>query len=262
MHSVTVISKERNYSVCVSSIPRLIKCDMVFWINIMCTKFICFDCRGKYGAWTVTDMEGAMDCLKNGDAGLNEVARLYNVPKATLKRHVDNKNKYANGNKKYSGRPTSLPAELESILVQHCLELESMMIGLTRHDLMDLAYQLAEINQLDHSFNREKKSASKHWFYDFMKRHHELSLRQAEATSTARARGFNKRSVGEYFDKLEALIDKHSFDAAHVDESGITTVQKPGKVIGRRGKKQVGSFTSGERGFTTTVVCCFSASGT
>ena len=178
---------------------------------------------------------------------------------------MDNKNKYANGNKNYSGRPTSLPAELESILVQHCLELESMMIGLTRHDLMDLAYQLAEKNQLDHSFNRENKSASKHWFYDFMKRHPELLLRQAEATSTARARGFNKRSVGEYFDKLEALIAKHSFDAAHifnVDESGITTVQKPGKVIGRRGKKQVGSLTSGERGFTTTVVCCFSASGT
>ena len=71
----------------------------------MCTKFICFDCRGKYGAWTVTDMEDAMDCLKNGDAGLKEVARLYNVPKATPKRHVDNQNKYyANGNKKYSGR--------------------------------------------------------------------------------------------------------------------------------------------------------------
>ena len=105
----------------------------------------------------------------------------------------------------------------------------------------------------------------KHWFYDFMKRHPELSLRQAEATSTARARGFNKRIVGEYFDKLEALIDKHRFDAAHifnVDESGITTVQKPGKVIARRGKKQVGSLTSDERGFTTTVLCCFSASGT
>ena len=45
----------------------------------MCKKFICFDCRGKYGAWTVTDMEDAIDCRKNGDAGLNEVARLYNV---------------------------------------------------------------------------------------------------------------------------------------------------------------------------------------
>ena len=179
---------------------------------------------------------------------------MYNIPKATLKRYLGNKNKYANGNKKYSGRPTALPAALEAVLVEHCLELEATMIGLTRQDLMQLAYQLASINKLEHSFNPEKNPASKHWFYDFMKRHPQLALQQSEATSTARANGFNRTSVGEYFDKLTALIDKHSFDALHIfnmDESGITTVQKPGKVIGRRGKKQVGSLTSGERGFTT-----------
>ena len=209
-------------------------------------------------------MDRAIESFRNGDAGLNEVAKMYNTPKATLKRHLENKNKYANGNKKYSGRPTALPAALEAVLVQHCLELEAMTIGLTRQDLMQLAYQLASINKLEHSFNPEKNPANKHWFYDFMRRHRQLVLRQSEATSTARANGFNRTSVGEYFDKLTALIDKHSFDALHIfnmDESGITTVQKPGKVIGRRGKQQVGSLTSGERGFTMTVVCCFSASG-
>ena len=50
----------------------------------------------------------------------------------------------------------------------------------------------------------------KNRFYDFVKRHPEWSLRQAEATSTVRARGFNKMTDGEYFDTLEALIDKHS----------------------------------------------------
>ena len=42
----------------------------------------------------------------------------------------------------------------------------------------------------------------------------------------------------------------------------MTTVHKTGRVIGRRGKKPVGSLISGERGFTTTYGCCFSASGT
>ena len=66
---------------------------------------LCCTVENKLYYSTTTDMEDAMDCLKNGDAGLKEVARLYNVPKATLKRHVDNQNKYyANGNKKYSGR--------------------------------------------------------------------------------------------------------------------------------------------------------------
>ena len=59
-------------------------------------------------------------------------------------------------------------------------------------------------------------------------------------------------------------MDKHNLGPAYiynVDESGITTVQKPGKVIDRRAKKQVGSLTSAERGFTTAVVCCVSAAG-
>ena len=39
-------------------------------------------------------------------------------------------------------------------------------------------------------------------------------------------------------------------------------MQKPGKVIARCGKRQVGALRSGERGFATTVVACYSASGT
>lgn len=49
----------------------------------------------------------------------------------------------------------------------------------------------------------------------------------------------------------------------NVDESGFSTVQKKNqKVIGRRGKHQVGGISSGVRGVkNTTVVCCTSAAG-
>lgn len=97
-----------------------------------------------------------------------------------------------------------------------------------------------------------------------MRRHPELSLRQAEATSITRAKGFNRESVHEFYDKLETLVDTYWFDATNifnVDESGITTVQKPGRVFGKIGKRQIGSLTSGERGFTTTVVCSMTAGG-
>ena len=46
-----------------------------------------------------------------------------------------------------------------------------------------------------------------------------------------------------------------------MDESGLTSVQKPGKVTSVKGKKQVGGLLSGERGQTTTIVCCMSAAG-
>lgn len=46
-----------------------------------------------------------------------------------------------------------------------------------------------------------------------------------------------------------------------MDESGLSTVQKPPKVLASTGRKQVGSLTSAERGQNITVVCCMSSTG-
>lgn len=45
-------------------------------------------------------MESALEALQTNEAGLNAAARQYNVPKATLKRRFDEKNKYATAAKK------------------------------------------------------------------------------------------------------------------------------------------------------------------
>jgi hypothetical protein len=83
--------------------------------------------------------------------------------------------------------------------------------------------------------------------------------------SVARSKGFNKENISQFFDILEKLVDENQIDALriyNVDESGFATVQKKSpKVIALRGKHQVGSISSGERGVTTTSVCCTSAAG-
>jgi len=45
----------------------------------------------------------------------------------------------------------------------------------------------------------------------------------------------------------------------NVDETGITTVQRPSKVIAPRGSKQVGKVTSAERGALVTIRCAVNA---
>lgn len=47
----------------------------------------------------------------------------------------------------------------------------------------------------------------------------------------------------------------------NVDETGVTVVHKPQKVLAPKGQKQVGAATSGERGKNVTICCCMSASG-
>lgn len=221
--------------------------------------------RGNYGQWSQANLEEALNAYRNNGVGLNECQRRYHVPKATLKRHLENKNKIANDKTKALGRPTDFSQEIENLLVKHIVKFEERMFGLTITDIRRLAYDLAEDNHISHRFNTEKRMAGKKWFYGFMRRHPQLSVRQPESTSIARAKGFNRERVQHFFDIFEQLVDKYKITANtifNVDESGISTVQKRmPKVVSLKGKRQVGGITSGERGVNTTAVCCLSAAG-
>ncbi len=98
-----------------------------------------------------------------------------------------------------------------------------------------------------------------------MKRNPQLSLHQPEATSMAHVLGFSEENVNGFFDILEKLVEEKGFDATtmyNVDESGFSTVQKKlEKVVGLRGKSQIGGLTSGEREINTAMVCCCNVAG-
>jgi hypothetical protein len=219
---------------------------------------------GKRAQWACEDMKRAMNAVKTQTMGLNEAARTYSVPKATLRRHVRRLNIHACDGVKRLGRSSDLPNDVEMDLLQHILLLESRFYGLTRESLMTLAYQMAKANGIKTRFNDTKQKAGNEWLRGFLSRHPEISLRIPEATSLARAAGFNRQRVGEFFKLLQKIAEEENLTAErvfNVDETGFTAVQKPQKVLARKGKHQVGSITSCERGRNITFVCCSSASG-
>lgn len=102
------------------------------------------------------------------------------------------------------------------------------------------------------------------WLKLFMERHPILSLRLPQATSIARATSFNKTNVATFFENYTGVLAKHTLDAKdiwNVDETGTTTVQKPDRVIARRGEKQVSAMTSAERGTLVTLALAGNAIG-
>lgn len=156
-------------------------------------------------------------------------------------------------------------ADQEAELVEYIKYMESRLFGLTTTELRHVAFQLAERNQLQHKFNTDNQKAGLDWLKGFLKRHPDLSLRSPEPTSAARAMGFNQVAVGKFFDLLTSLTDKFKFRPTriyNVDETGLTTVPKShSKVIAMRGRRQVGTLASGERGQLITAALSFSAAG-
>ena len=130
--------------------------------------------------------------------------------------------------------------------------METKFFGLITADVRRLAFQLAEKNGLLHPFSKIKQAAGSDWLSGFMTRHQNLSVRQPEATSLARSMAFNVVTKDNFFDILEKIQDEK--------ETGLTTVQgRPSRIIAKKGRKQVGSLTSAERGQLCTTVICMSA---
>lgn len=74
---------------------------------------------------------------------------------------------------------------------------------------------------------------------------------------------FNSHNVNSFFDNLQSALDRgFGPDTVwNVDETDVTTVQQPRKIIAQRGAKQVSSAVSQERGTLVTVCCGVNAMG-
>ena len=132
------------------------------------------------------------------------------------------------------------------------------LYGLTTIDVRRLAYDLAEKLGVQHNFSVETKLAGRDWLRGFFKRHEDLAIRRLQGTNIARAVGFNRPKVRQFFDLYRSQLEMCTYTSARIwnmDETGITNVQKPDKIVATKGMRQVGRVTSGERGANITVIC-------
>ena len=70
--------------------------------------------------------------------------------------------------------------------------------------------------------------------------------------------------MSAFYTNLATLLDKHKFSASQIwsaNEIGTKTVPVPTSVVDKKGKRQVGSIASGERGELVTTVCAVNVKG-
>lgn len=209
--------------------------------------------------WTEEMLKQAVRLVSEGKS-VKSVAVQFAIPRSTLRDRLKSEKTC----EPCMGRKPVFNKDQEKALAARVINLANMFYGITITDLRRLAFSVAEELKISHNFNKETQMAGEDWVSGFRKRNPQISLRKPSATSLSRVIGFNKSEVDLFFNNLENLMDKHKFPACRVhnmDETGISSVQKPGHILAPKGQKQVGGVTSWERGRNVTVVCAFSASG-
>ncbi|XP_046684823.1 MFS-type transporter clz9-like [Homalodisca vitripennis] len=222
------------------------------------------------GKWTEESMKAVVQSVLKGEKSIRESSQRYCVPKSSLSDRLKNLKRgqeavlKPNTDNKGTFQRT-FNEEQERMLYEHCKKLDAQLMPLNRTEFMKLAYQFAEVLKVKHRFNKSTKMARKAFYYDFMTKYEDLSLRTAQSTSLQRAVGFNKEQVSRFFDKLTELMTKYTFPPSRIfnaDETGVSVVHTSSlKVISSKGKKQVGKLTTAERGRNVTILLCINATG-
>jgi hypothetical protein len=198
-------------------------------------------------------MLSALEMVENGTA-LRKAAAAQDVNYKTLSRYVKIKNTTGsldNATFGYAKGRQMFPDALESCLVKYVVLAAQIFHGLTTLEVRKLAYDLATANDISKRPQwAENEMAGIDWAHSFTERHKdEIAIRTPEPTSIQRMTNFNQHNVNS-FTNLEKALERGFGPESiwNVDETGVTTVQRPYKVWAKRGAKQVGSVVSQDSG--------------
>jgi hypothetical protein len=147
--------------------------------------------------------------------------------------------------------------EEETRLATYLIGMSDMGYGLTHEGVMGLAYSIVEKAKRPHPF--QNGSAGRAWFEGFMRRNPKLTIRSPQSLSYCRALSGNKETIGDFFGKLGSLYGK--LNLVYCDETGVTIVFKPNKLVAELRKRHLYALSASEKGKIHTVLSCVSATG-
>ena len=214
------------------------------------------------------DLEAAIRFVTSKKMSIGQAAKQFEIKKSTLIFHLKKMKECGGKDYKYSPKKPKrvFSDEEDLLLVQYLHDAANMHYGLSLKQVRYLAYEYAIKNKkkVDPSWEINK-CAGEQWLRDFRKKYADkLSLRKPEATSLSRATAFNKENVSKVFNNYKIVLDRYNFEPNEIwncDETGISTVHVPPKILAPKGKKQIGGMTSAERGTNVTMIAAVNATG-
>lgn len=225
--------------------------------------------KGNYRNYEKQDMLRAAQMVREEGVSIYKASKDMNIAWTSLKRYLS-KTENADGNQVIHdlpklGRPFALPADLEVRIFNYIIAMQELGFGLTVQNIRKLAFSVAKSVDRGHFFMEDNEIASKWWWTNFKKRYG-LTLRVPENLAAYRASMANPTMLADFYTKLEALVTKLGIKDTpgriwNCDETGLSFVVKPNKVVTALGKRYVYKRSYADRGETTTVLGCICDNG-
>uniref|UniRef100_A0A1X7UEV0 HTH CENPB-type domain-containing protein n=1 Tax=Amphimedon queenslandica TaxID=400682 RepID=A0A1X7UEV0_AMPQE len=211
------------------------------------------------GKWKAEDLEKAIEEVRNGRLSVREAAIKYSIPKSTIHDHSSSKVK------QISARPGPSPIltiQEEKELVNWIIHMAEIGYGQCRQQVTVMVTRILDKYKRPNPF--PNNIPGKDWWYAFLRRHPEITLRTPQALEACRAKACTPKAISSwYIDYEQFLLTNDLRDQPqriwNCDESGFSLCPKSGKVLAASGTKTVYYATSSKG--QITVLACVNAVG-
>ena len=150
--------------------------------------------------WSPEDLDNALALVKERGASFRAASMAYGVPKSTLHDHFSGKAKHI----VRGPTPYLTPAE-EQELADWAVQMGKIGYGRTREQISAAVKKLLDRNGRQNPFvdNRPGKD----WWYAFLRRHPQLTMRSPEHLQLARASACIKEALSKWYVGFEQFLE-------------------------------------------------------
>ena len=218
--------------------------------------------KGSYRKYANFELVAAAKMVNEQKMSIYKAAKINGVPWSSLKDFLKRDNVELVPK---MGRPYALTSDLEIQILNYIIKMQELGFGLTVLQVRKIAHKIATTAGRGSYFNEGNESASKWWWVNFKKRYN-LTLRVPENLAAYRASMANSHMISDFYSKLDSLMIQLGIKDMpgrlwNCDETGLSYVVKPNKVVTAIGKRYVYKRTYPDRGETHTLLGCVCAYG-
>ncbi|XP_065639898.1 uncharacterized protein LOC136072595 [Hydra vulgaris] len=218
--------------------------------------------KGSYRKYANFELVAAAKMVNEQKMSIYKAAKINGVPWSSLKDFLKRDNVELVPK---MGRPYALTSDLEIQILNYIIKMQELGFGLTVLQVRKIAHKIATTAGRGSYFNEYNESASKWWWVNFKKRYN-LTLRVPENLAAYRASMANSHMISNFYSKLDLLMIQLGIKDMpgrlwNCDETGLSYVVKPNKVVTAIGKRYVYKRTYADRGETHTLLGYVCANG-